>query len=335
MEVNDVMRPVLGPAVGILASILLTLLATEWTPSAQAPAATSTEAVARTGKAALDGIQLAYEVRGAGEPVVLVHAGGFADWFKPLIEQRALTDRYRVISYHRIGYGDSSRVSGTVTLIDQAAQLRALLRHLGIARAHVVGHSSGGNIALQLALDAPEMVATLALLEPAMSLPVPVPVPPNPSIATTTTTPPRAFISAALAQFRAGDKSAALDTFMRGVAGADYRVALDARLPGAFAQGVVDADTFFGHELTAVQQWRFTRDEARRISQPVLAITGERSAAVSPVWPQRQALLLEWLPNAEGFVLPGATHLLHVQNPRGTADRLVTFLGSHKFSKKQ
>jgi pimeloyl-ACP methyl ester carboxylesterase len=254
--------------------------------------------------------------------VVLVHAGVFADWFKPLIEERALTDRYRVISYHRIGYAGSTHVSGPITLVQQAAHLRALLRHLGITRAHIVGHSSGGNIALQLALDAPEMVGALAVLEPAVT------VPPTPS--TETATPPaRPFVPAAIAQFRAGDKPGAIDTFMRGVSGADYRAALEARLPGAFAQAIADADTFFGQELPAVQQWHFTRIEARRISQPVLAVTGEKSSTVSPIWDQRQALLLEWLPNVEGFVLPGATHLLHIQNPRGMADRLVTFFTRH------
>jgi hypothetical protein len=59
-----------------------------------------------------------------------------------------------------------------------------------------------------------------------------------------------------------------------------------------------------------------------------------KSAAVSPVWPQRQALLLEWLPNVEGFTLPGATHLLHVENPRGMADRLVIFFAHHRLAKE-
>jgi pimeloyl-ACP methyl ester carboxylesterase len=283
----------------------------------------------RAGTATVDGVQLQYVISGAGDgdPVVLVHAGVFADWFKPLIEERALTERHRVISYHRVGYAGSTHVPGAVTLVQQAAHLRALLRHLGIARAHFVGHSSGANIAMQLALDAPEMVGTLALLEPAVMVP--------PTASTKTTTPDaRAFVPVAIAQFRAGDKPGAIDRFMRGVSGADYRVALDARLPGAFAQAIADADTFFGQELPAVQQWQFTRIDAKRISQPVLAVTGEKSAAVSPVWPQRQALLLEWLPNVEGFVLPGATHLLHVENPRGMADRLVTFFAHHGLAKK-
>lgn len=47
-------------------------------------------------RADLGGIRLAYEVRGTGEPVVLLHAGVFADWFVPLLEQSALTERHRL-----------------------------------------------------------------------------------------------------------------------------------------------------------------------------------------------------------------------------------------------
>lgn len=56
-------------------------------------------------------------------------------------------------------------VAGPVSIEQQAAQCQALLGRLRIGRAHVVGHSSGANIALQLALDAPAMVGSLALLE--------------------------------------------------------------------------------------------------------------------------------------------------------------------------
>ncbi|HSF03273.1 MAG TPA: hypothetical protein VLA62_09690, partial [Solirubrobacterales bacterium] len=41
----------------------------------------------------VDGLELEYESRGSGEPVVLIHAGIFADWFKPLLEEAALTGR--------------------------------------------------------------------------------------------------------------------------------------------------------------------------------------------------------------------------------------------------
>ena len=52
-----------------------------------------------------------------------------------------------------------------MSVADHAADAAALLDHLGIARAHVVGHSSGAAVAAQLALDEPDRVATLVLLE--------------------------------------------------------------------------------------------------------------------------------------------------------------------------
>jgi pimeloyl-ACP methyl ester carboxylesterase len=274
-------------------------------------------------RANLDGIELEYEVRGVGvgEPVVLVHAGVFAGWYKPLLDEPALAGRYRVLTYHRIGYAGSSRVAGSVSIAQQAAHLGSLMRHLGIQRAHVVGHSSGGNIILQLALDAPEMVGSLAVLEPAL----PVEASGSERLLST-----RAFMAPVIERYRAGDKAGAVDGFMRGVTGPDYRIALDRVLPGAFGDAVASADTFFGQELPAVQQWSFRREDARRITQPVLAVIGEKSKEQSPIWNARQEMLLTWLPNAEGFVLPGATHLLYVENPHGMAEVLAAFFARHR-----
>jgi pimeloyl-ACP methyl ester carboxylesterase len=270
----------------------------------------------RMGRASLDGIELDYEVRGVGEPVVLVHAGVFADWFKPLLSEPALTGRYRVVSYHRVGYASSSRLAGPVSLVQQAAHLRALMRHLGIERAHLVGHSSGGNIILQQALDAPETVASLAVLEPALMV-----------VKSGAQRAPA--MAAVVERVRAGDKPGAVDAFMRAVAGPSYRMALDNVLPGAFDRGVADADTFFGQEWPAIQQWQFRREDASRITQPVLAVIGEKNKELSPVWNERRDMLLAWLPNAEPFVLPGATHMLHVENPRGMAEGLAAFFARH------
>jgi pimeloyl-ACP methyl ester carboxylesterase len=81
--------------------------------------------------------------------------------------------------------------------------------------------------------------------------------------------------------------------------------------------------------LPALQQWSFTRQDARRITQPVLAVIGARSRELDPIWGERQELLLSWLPNVEPFVLPGATHLLQIQNPRGMAEALAAFFARH------
>ncbi len=270
--------------------------------------------------AKIDGAELEYEVRGSGEPVVLVHAGIFADWFKPLLDDHILTSRYRVVSYHRIGYAGSSRVAGSVSIADQAAHLRGLMRYLGIARAHVVGHSSGGNIALQLALDAPQLAQSIVLMEPAL---------PVPTLGQERMLSMRAAMAPVFEAYRAGDKARAVNGFMRGVSGPDYRAVIDRVLPGAFEQAVVDADTFFGQELPAVQQWSLRREDAARITQPVLSVVGAKSQQLSQIWTERHQMVLAWVPNAEGFVLPDATHLLHVEHPRAVAEALAAFFARH------
>jgi pimeloyl-ACP methyl ester carboxylesterase len=266
--------------------------------------------------APIDGIELEYEVRGTGEPVVLIHAGVCADFFAPLIEQRVLTSRYTVLRYHRSGYAGSDRLPGAVSLAQQAEHCRALMRHLAIDRAHVVGHSSSASMALQLALDAPDAVQSLALLDPAR--------PAAPSAVHMQMV--NAVVEPALERYRAGDKAGAVDTWMRGVCGPDYRAALEQALPGAVDQAVADADTFFGQELPAVAQWSFGQEEAARIAQAALVVLGENSI---PVFRERRDLLLAWLPNAETFELPEATHLLHVQNPGAMANALAAFFSRH------
>ena len=95
-------------------------------------------------RARVDGAVLEYEVIGAGEPVVLIHGACIAEAYAPLCAEPALTTHYRLVRYHRRGYAGSCPVKAPFSVAQQAADCRALLRHLGIERAHVVGHSSGG-----------------------------------------------------------------------------------------------------------------------------------------------------------------------------------------------
>jgi pimeloyl-ACP methyl ester carboxylesterase len=267
-------------------------------------------------QARLDGVELEYQVYGRGEPVVLIHPGIYADWFTPLLGQPILATRYRLVHYHRAGCAGSSRLAGPVSLAQHAAHCRSLMRVLGIERAHIAGHSSSGNVALQLALDAPDAVHSLAVLEPALYS--------VPSVQTS-----RAFVGAAVQLYRAGNRVAAIDTFLRGVCGPGYRPVLDRMLPGAFDQHVADADTFFEQEFPALQQWSFRQKDASRIIQPVLAVVGAGSLELDPIWGERHQLLLDWLPNVESFVLPDATHLLQIENPRGMAEGLAAFFARH------
>jgi len=260
----------------------------------------------------IDGVELEVDVRGDGEPVVLIHAGVCAYWFRDLCEQPALAGAYRLIRYHRAGYAGSDRVDGPLSIAEQAAHCHTLLRRLRIPRAHVVGHSSSAAIALQLALDHPGSVQTLSLLETALL-----------------TVPSGPFAARAVQAYRDGDRHAAVDIWLRGVCGPDYRAALDRVLPGAVERAVADSDAFFAQELPALREWSFGPADAEKLTPPVLVVLGARSDEVAPAFGQRHDLLLSWLPDAEPFVLPGANHLLHVLNPTGMAERLAGFFTRH------
>lgn len=264
----------------------------------------------------INGVDLEYELRGTGEPVVLIHWGVCAVWAGPLLDQPALAGRYRLLSYHRAGFAGSSRVAGSITMATHAAHCRLLMRKLGIAKAHIVGHSSSASVALQLALDAPETVHTLTLMEAAR------PAPPTDTQQRFATEVARAAVQ----RYHAGDPAGAVDTFFRGVFGPGYRSALDHGMPGAFEQAIADADAFFTQEIPALQQWPFTQDDARRIQQPALAVLGTASP---PMFAEQHKLLLQWLPNAESLSLPGLTHLLHGQNPTTVAEGLAGFFARH------
>jgi pimeloyl-ACP methyl ester carboxylesterase len=103
-------------------------------------------------------------------------------------------------------------------------------------------------------------------------------------------------------------------------------------LPGAFAQAVADAVTWFEREASGQLGWHFGETEVRRIGQPTLSVLGGESDALWSRFGETHRLLLEWLPHAEGFVLPGATHFMQIENPRGVAEVLAAFWARHRLA---
>lgn len=127
----------------------------------------SGEAIAPSVRRVVLGDQwLAVHERGQGEPVVLVHSGGFsARQWRKLSEQ--LSSTHRALAPDLLGYGASSPwpLGVPFHLRQDLAALETLLDDLGGA-AHLVGHSYGGLLALKLALSSPQKVRSLALFEP-------------------------------------------------------------------------------------------------------------------------------------------------------------------------
>ena len=107
--------------------------------------------------------RVAYERVGAGPPLVLVH-GAVSDsrvW-QPQLD--ALADEFTVVAWDAPGCGQSSDPPESFRLPEYADVLAGLIAALGLRRAHVLGHSFGGALALELARRHPAAVATLILV---------------------------------------------------------------------------------------------------------------------------------------------------------------------------
>ena len=260
----------------------------------------------------VNGVELEFEVRGSGEPVLLIDML-IADCFVPLLTEPSLADHYQLIRYHKRGWVGSTHTPPPVSMEDHAADAAALLDHLGVRRAHIAGHSTGASIAAQLALDYAEKVHTLTLLEPTLvSLPL-----------------GQAFLKSAgpvLDAYRRGDHPGAFAMFVTAASGLEWeecRSLLEERIPGVVAQSIKDADTFFGVELPSLPVWAFGPEQAAAIHRPVLSVLG---AETQPLWVEIAEFLRSSLPYIEDCTIEGAGHLLQIQRPEPVARAMAEFL---------
>jgi pimeloyl-ACP methyl ester carboxylesterase len=109
------------------------------------------------------GVRLYWEEHGQGEPIIMVPAGTRTHKVYQQFQAPALAQRYRVILFDQRGIGESEGPKTKYTIQQLSADLVALLDELGIKRAHVLGHSIGGRVALQTALTWPGRVRSLIL----------------------------------------------------------------------------------------------------------------------------------------------------------------------------
>lgn len=117
------------------------------------------------GFAPIGDVQMYYEVHGTGDPILFIHGGGGSvDRTWPKEYSSDLSRDFMVIMADSRGQGSSTDGAGPITFGRIASDALRLLDHLGIARAHVVGHSSGAIAALHLLVDFPDRVKTATLL---------------------------------------------------------------------------------------------------------------------------------------------------------------------------
>jgi len=122
-----------------------------------------------TGYADVNGLHLYYETYGSGAPLVLLHGGMLTiDLnFASLIPTLART--HTVIGVEMQGHGRTANIDREITYANLATDIVALLDYLGIERAAVLGHSMGGGVALELAVNHPDRVSAIVPISASVS----------------------------------------------------------------------------------------------------------------------------------------------------------------------
>ena len=119
-----------------------------------------TETTPQRGYAPVNGLEMYYEIHGSGEPLVLLHSAFYTvELWGPFLA--SLAETHQVIAVEFQGHGHTADIDRPFSYEQLADDVAALMEHLGIAQADIVGHSIGADTALQVAIRHPERVRKL------------------------------------------------------------------------------------------------------------------------------------------------------------------------------
>jgi pimeloyl-ACP methyl ester carboxylesterase len=258
-------------------------------------------------------IVVAVQEYGEGDPLLVINGtsqslGFWAD------AASVWAGRNRVITYDLRGMGGSARGSGAISVASLAADAQGLLEALDVDRAHVLGYSLGSAIAQELALAAPERVASLVLH----------------CTWARTDGFQRAMLTAVAHPWRTGDLEAALGAL--GVAFSPQL--LDSPDFDALVQQLLPLFPSTEQQIrTCVEQWdadlaHDTLDRLDRITAPTLVIAGEQDL-LTPPWHGKQ--VADAIPGARHHLVtgPGSSHALGIERAEEFLPLVADFLAEH------
>jgi pimeloyl-ACP methyl ester carboxylesterase len=263
--------------------------------------------------ARINGARLGYIDKGTGEPLVFIHGAGSFECHA-VLQQPALTERFRLVHNHRRGYGESEPREGPTSLAQEAADCRAVLHYLGVEKAHFAAESSGGVVLLQFARDYPEMVHSMALLEPAL----PGALNRSPEFNET--------MARAGEAAERGDLREAAHLFYQEVIGPGYREMMDPHLPASWMDQLADEMEAVAKESDAMDQWDFGQEHAKKLKMPVLNVI---SSNPRPFMIDAHETIGKWIPHAENVELPDSYHCILEGQPESSASLLADFFSRH------
>src|ERR1700739_3830144 len=128
------------------------------------PAVVSAQQKPTTGYAPVNGLKMYYEVHGSGDPVVLLHGAfmtitnNWPGWIDELSKSR------KVIAVELQGHGRTADIDRDMSSANLADDVAALLDHLKVPRADVIGYSMGGGVAMQCAIRHPDKVRKVVVI---------------------------------------------------------------------------------------------------------------------------------------------------------------------------
>jgi pimeloyl-ACP methyl ester carboxylesterase len=128
------------------------------------PAVASAQQTPATGYAPINGLKMYYEIHGSGEPVVLLHGAfmtitnNWTGWIDELSKTR------KVIAIEMQGHGRTADIDRDISSANLADDVAALLDHLKIPRADLIGYSMGGGVAMQCAVRHPDKVRKVVVI---------------------------------------------------------------------------------------------------------------------------------------------------------------------------
>ncbi len=255
----------------------------------------------------VNGYPLHYLEMGEGEPVLLVH-GSLCDcrYWKPQMAPIARSRRVIAVSLRHHWPATSRADDGSFSIAQHTQDLADLLQALGLSWAHVVGHSRGGRVALELARLHPAAVRTLVLADPGVQF------------ADAGASHARAaFVTEATSRVMAGDIEGGLGLFVDSVNGENTW----ARMVEGFKNMARDnAGTLPGQAIEPVLA--VADQELRALAIPTLLIGG---GASPERYAQVLARLAATLPNTTSVFIQGAAHGMNLAKPHSFNTALGNF----------
>ncbi len=281
-------------------------------------AAQETTVKSETHKIFANGLWLAYKDQGHGPAIVLVH-GTMADfrvWYNQI---GPFSRRGRVIAYSR-RYNWPNVLPGSgidVSVQRQVDDLAAVIRGLGIAPVHVVGHSYGGQLALLLASQHPDLVRSLVVAEPILFGMLA-----NMPEAQADLKANQDFVSNVLRPALSGGNAERIaKTFLGYIAPGDFD-----HFPLEIQHMYIANVPAFKTDLAGAFGVPFSCDDARRISVPTLVLASD---GAPNVYRRTADVLSHCVVGGTLVTIPRTTHLMHLDNPQAFNEAVLNFVAKH------